>query len=95
MKLSPRAFCLSLIAASSAHAQPVVLTDLSTWDDVVAAVDTANANGEGILSFKSRTVIVVDRPLPAITGTIFIEGNGATLKPTDLIHETLIQIVGG
>lgn len=89
----------SLLIAAPAYSQTLTSVGLSDWDDVIAAVNEANAMGGGIISLKSRvvdrTAIIVDRRLPAITGDVIIEGNGATLQAQAGYNGSLINVQAG
>jgi hypothetical protein len=83
---------LVLSVATPAQAEPVIYTGLSDWADVVQAVNEANAAGSGTVGFKARTEIAVEGPLPAITGILTFEGNGATLVPAEVSDEPMVQV---
>lgn len=95
MKNALCALWLTLFATSPIIAQPVVITDLSNWDDVIDAVERANASEGGMIGLKSRAEILVEGPLPAIIGAIVIEGNGANLIPSATIEEPIIHVSQG
>jgi hypothetical protein len=65
---------------------------IESWANVVLAVQQANSDGGGIIRLATRSTMVVNKPLPIITGKVVIEGNGATLKATRDYHGALVRI---
>ena len=92
MKKALVALFLALFASSPALAQPVTVTDVSSWNDLVDAVNQANATGGGVIGLRNRAEILVEGPLPTLSGAIIIEGNGAKLVPSATIEEPVIHI---
>lgn len=69
-----------------------IASTLKDWNEIIDAVNQANLDGSGNIHLASRSIIVVDQPLPVISSDVFITGNGARLEAAPSYHGALIQI---
>lgn len=92
MKTTFLSICFALLSTSPIYVHAVSPVGLSSWDEVVSAVAVANQDGAGTIRLASRATIHVDRPLPAVTANIAIEGNGATLQPANDFDDSILLV---
>lgn len=65
---------------------------VSDQAELKAAIEGANFLGSGTIQLSSRLAIVVDHPLPTITGNVILEGNGAVIRSETDYQGALLKI---
>lgn len=66
--------------------------NIHDYDELIEAVNLANAQGNGVVRIAKKTVFEIDKPLPEISADIVVEGNGVTFKAAIGYHGGVFKI---